>query len=122
MERTQRCFIRQPIGAAAINRQHPGNKIVMTVAYALISGIIVLWVAYLSAVTSAILSSLNIIPNGHLAFSSIVNRESKSDRLPGVTFEQRWSAFGELDAARPTATIPVRIERVSTIRVARNIP
>ncbi len=102
-----RHFMRQPrVQATAISAQHQSNGIVVMVAYALMSGIIVMWIAHLSSVTGSILSRLNIVPDNHVAFSSTINHENKGDRLPGVTFDDRWSALGKLDTLRPTATIP----------------
>jgi hypothetical protein len=100
-------FMRRPrIQAAAISAQHQNNGIVVMVAYALMSGTIVLWMSHLTSVTGSLLSNLNIVSDDHVAFSPTVNRENKADRLPGIRFDDRWSALGKLDTPRPTATIP----------------
>jgi hypothetical protein len=100
-------FIRRPSAqAATINARYPTNRIAVTVAYALMSGIILLWLAYLSSVTRSILSGLTIVPDDHAAFSSTINRSNKGDRLSFATFDDRWSALGEREVLRPTVTNP----------------
>jgi hypothetical protein len=93
---------RPRIHATAVNIQHASHGIAKTVAYALVSGIIVLWMAYLSSVTSSILSRLKIVTYNNAVFSST----AKGDRLAGATFVDRWSALGRIDAMRPSVTVP----------------
>ena len=103
----QRHFMHRPrVQARAISAQRQSNGVLVTVAYALISAIIALWMAYLSSVTGSILGGLNLVPNNHAAFSSIVNRESKGDRLAGATFDDRWGALRKIDPPWPAVTIP----------------
>lgn len=103
----QRHFMHRPrVQARAISAQHRSNGVVVTVAYALMSAIIALWMAYLSSVTGSILSGLNLVPDNHQTFSSIVNRENKGDRLAGATFDDRWSAVRKIDPPWPAVTIP----------------
>lgn len=92
--------------AIALTAQHPSNRPAVTVAYALMSGIVVLWLAYLSSVTGSILSGLNIAPDDHAAFSSTINRSKKGDRLSFATFDDRWSTLGKGEMLRPTVTNP----------------
>jgi len=94
--------------ARAVDVQHESRSALITIAYALASAIIVLWLAYLSSATGAVLSKLNILPE-HLSYNETVNRLHKTDRLPMVSFNERWNAFarsGKPDAAQRTGRIP----------------
>ena len=89
-------FMRPPYAharAALQVQEQNQHKITMMVTYALLSAIIVLWMAYLPTVTGSILTSLNIVPT-HLSFASDrVNRANVDDHLTSVRFDDRWSAF-----------------------------
>jgi hypothetical protein len=100
------------------------HKITMTVAYALASAIIVLWMAYLPTLMGGILTNLKIVPTHLSSASESVNRADKNDRFAGTQFDDRWSAFAEtrmrtlgenvharvMDPAKVTRQIPVGCE------------
>jgi hypothetical protein len=94
---------RHRVQARAISLRR--NAIPVMIAYAVISAVIALWMAYLPFVTGSILSGLNIVPDHRAAFSSIVNRENKGDRLAGAAFDNRWSIPGNIETQRPTTII-----------------
>jgi len=94
------------IQTMAIGANHHSKGITVTVAYALVIAIGLLWGAQLSSVTSSILSKLNMTSKGPAVSSSAIIRENKGDRLPAVTFGDRWNSLGKLDTLRPAATIP----------------
>ena len=78
-------FMRQPHAharAVAQVQEQNHHAIIMMVIYALVSAIIVLWMAYLPTLTGSILTNLNIVPT-HLS--------SVSDT--SVPFDDRWNAF-----------------------------
>lgn len=92
--------------ARALRHEH--ESILSTVLYVIASAIIVLWLAYLSSVTGTILSKLNIMPE-HISYNDSVNRLNKTDRVPMVSFNDRWNAFvtgGKPDAAQRTGRVP----------------
>ncbi len=78
-------FMRQPHAharAVAQVQEQNHHAITMAVAYALVSAIIVLWMAYLPTLTGSILTILNIVPT-HLSSASDTS----------VPFDDRWNAF-----------------------------
>ena len=90
-------FMRQPYAhACAVVQVQEQNqhKIIMMVAYALASAIIVLWMAYLPTLTGNILTNLNIVPTHLSSASDSVNRANKDDQLTSVRLNDRWNAFG----------------------------
>jgi len=93
--------------ARAMTVPRHDHRIALTVAYMLISAIIVLWLAYLPAVTGSILKQLNLVPE-HLTASETVDRAPKGDRLMPLTFEERWKDVASIDKRLP----PRRAERI----------
>jgi len=91
--------------AVAVPRHE--HRIALTVAYVLISAIIVLWLAYLPAITGSILTQLNLVPQ-HLTSSETIDRAPKGDRLP--TFDERWKVTTTVDNRLPER----RTERIPT--------
>jgi hypothetical protein len=57
-----------------------------------ISAIAAFLLAYWPASAGDILAKLNIVPTHLTSASDIPDRTHKADRLPMITFEQRWSA------------------------------
>jgi len=88
--------------AQAMPVEHGDHRILLFVAYALASAIIVMWMAYLPAVTSSFLSNLNIVPS-HLSSVETINRVHKEDRLTRSNFAARWSAVVERAEPLPSA-------------------
>jgi len=96
------------VRARAVDVRHENSSALITIAYALASAIIVLWLAYLSSFTGTVLSKLNVLPE-HLSYNETVNRLHKTDRLSMAAFNDRWNAFavsGRPDAAQRTGRIP----------------
>jgi len=89
-------FMRQPYPRArAVTQVQEQNqhKVTMVVVYALVSAIIVLWMAYLPTLTGSILTILNVVPTHLSSASDSVNRANKDDQLTGLPFDDRWNAF-----------------------------
>ena len=89
-------FMRQPYAharaVAQVQEQHQ-HKITLMIAYALLSAIIVLWMAYLPTLTGSILTNLNILPTHLSSASDSVSRANMEDQLTSVRFDDRWNAF-----------------------------
>ena len=89
-------FVRRRSGrCVAISAQEEQfqQKALRIVAFALATGIIAMWVAYLPAMAGSVLDTLGIVPQ-HLT-SNAVNRLHKGDqlaRVAGPEFATRWSA------------------------------
>jgi hypothetical protein len=60
------------------------------IAYVLVSAIVAFLLAYWPASAGDILAKLKVVPT-HLT-SVVPDRTHKADRLPGISFDQRWSA------------------------------
>ena len=89
-------FMRQPHAharAVAQVKEQNHHAITMMVAYALVSAIIVLWMAYLPTLTGSILTILNIVPTHLSSASDSINRANKDDQPTSVPFDDRWNAF-----------------------------
>ena len=97
MSRQQHLYsMRQPYGhARAVARVQEQNqhKITMMIAYALLSAIIVLWLAYLPTLTGSILTNLHIVPTHLSSASDSVYRANRDDQHTGARFDDRWNAF-----------------------------
>jgi hypothetical protein len=92
-------FMRQShAGACAVAQVQAQNhhNIIMMVAYALASAIIVLWMAYLPTLVGSILTNLNVVPTHLSSASDSVNRANKDDQLTSVRFNDRWNAFAAI--------------------------
>jgi len=99
---------RSYVHARAVDVRHENNSVLLTVVYALASAIIVLWLAYLSSVSAAVLSKFNVAPD-HLSYNETINHAHKTDQLPMVSFNDRWNglaASGKSRAAQRTERIP----------------
>lgn len=72
------------------------HKVIVTVAYALASAIIVLWMAYLPTLMGGLLTDLNIVPTHLSSASEGVNRADKGDQFISAQFNDRWSTFAEM--------------------------
>ncbi len=81
-------------------------------SYALLSGFAALWLAYWPAAANAVLAKLRVIPVDFTSAAQIPERAHKTDRLPLISFEQRWSAVPakQPQAQRRTETIPFSCE------------
>lgn len=88
--------MRQPYAharAVAQVQEQNQHKITMMIAYALLSAIIVLWLAYLPTLTGSILTNLHIVPT-HLSSASDGDSRANRDEQPkGARFDDRWNAF-----------------------------
>ena len=76
-------FMRPPYVRARVVAQvqeQNQHKITMMIAYALLSAIIVLWLAYLPTLTGSILTNLHIVPTHLSSASDSVNRTNMDDR------------------------------------------
>jgi hypothetical protein len=60
------------------------------ITYVLVSAIAAFLLAYWPASAGDILAKLNVVPT-HLTYV-VPDRTHKADRLPGISFDQRWSA------------------------------
>ena len=65
--------------------------IIMMVAYALASAIIILWMAYMPTLTGGI-----TVPTHLSSASDGFNRANKDDRLTNVRFNDRWNALAAI--------------------------
>jgi hypothetical protein len=63
------------------------------IGYAVISAIAAFLLAYWPASAGNILAKFNIVPTHLTSASDIPDRTHKADRLPAISFEQRWSAM-----------------------------
>jgi len=91
------------VRARAVAIPHDDHKILMIVAYALASAIIVLWMAYRPAVTGSVLTKLNVVQ--HISYDSI-NRLHKGDQLAGEKFADRWNVtVAVIKASRPARSV-----------------
>jgi CRISPR/Cas system endoribonuclease Cas6 (RAMP superfamily) len=89
-------FMRPPyVRARAVAQVQEQNqhKITMMIAYALLSAIIVLWLAYLPTLTGSILTNLHIVPTHLSSASDSVNRTNMDNRRASAGFDDRWNAF-----------------------------
>jgi hypothetical protein len=92
-------FMRQPRAharAVAQVQEQNQHKIIMMVAYALASAIIVLWMAYVPTLMRGILINLNIVPTHLSSASDSFNRANKDDQLTNVRFNDRWNALAAI--------------------------
>ena len=95
---------RPNVRARAVAIPHDDHKILMIIAYALASAIILLWMAYLPAVTGSVLTKLNVVQQ-HISYDSI-NRLHKGDQLAGEKFADRWNAtVAVIKASRPARSV-----------------
>lgn len=101
-------FMRQPyVRARAVAQVQEQNqhKITMMIAYALLSAIIVLWLAYLPTLTGSILTNLHIVPTHLSSASDSVNRTNMDNRRASARFDDRWNAFATPTKKRLTRTV-----------------
>ncbi len=63
-----------------------------SLSYIVLSGFVALLLAYWPAAASDVLAKLNIVPAKLTSTVQIPDRAHKADRLPQVSFEQRWNA------------------------------
>ncbi len=63
-----------------------------SLSYAFLSGFAALWLAYWPAATGDVLAKLRVIPADFTSAAQTPDRAHKADRLPVISFEQRWSA------------------------------
>ncbi len=104
----QLAFPQQPyVRAVALATTRESHRILLTVAHALATAIVVLWIAYLPLVTSTIMTQLNVVPR-HLTSHQAIDRFHKSDRIANMKFDDRWSAIANNRASRATQ----RLERI----------
>jgi hypothetical protein len=100
MRSQQHChFMRQPYTrarAVAQVQQQNQHKIIMMVAYALASAIIVLWIVYLPTLLGSLMTNLNIVPTHLSSVSDNVNPPSKGDQFTSVQFNKRWDALATM--------------------------
>jgi hypothetical protein len=88
-------FARRPyVHARALSTACQDRKALLMV---LASAIVVLWIAYLSALTGSTLSKLNVVQ--HQTSNEMIYRLHKGDRLAPVYFYERWNAIVEIDKA-----------------------
>jgi hypothetical protein len=62
------------------------------VSYATVSAVVAFCMAYWPASAGNILTKLNVTPTQLTSVSDVANRIHKSDRLSGISFEERWNA------------------------------
>jgi hypothetical protein len=89
-------FMRQPYAharAVAQVQEQNQHKITMMIVYALLSAIIVLWLAYLPTLTGSILTNLQIVPTNLSSASDSVFRANRDDQSTGARLDGRWNAF-----------------------------
>lgn len=72
-----------------------------SLSYAFLSGFAALWLAYWPAATGDVLAKLRVIPADFTSAAQTPDRAHKADRLPVISFEQRWSAV-------PAQSYPIR--------------
>jgi predicted PurR-regulated permease PerM len=97
-------FMRQPYAharAVVLGQEQNQRKIAMMIVYALVSAIIVLWMAYLPTLTGSILTNLNIVPTYLSSVSDSVNRASRDDQVSSVRFDDRWDALEKTTIQTP---------------------
>jgi hypothetical protein len=89
-------FARRPyVHARAVSTAYQDRKALLMV---LVSSIVVLWIACLSALTGSILPKLNVVVQ-HQTSNETINHQHKGDRLAPVYFHERWNAIVEIDKA-----------------------
>jgi len=104
-------FMRQPNAharAVALGQEQNQRKIAMVVVYALVSAIIVLWMAYLPTLTGSILTILNVVPTHLSSTLDSVNRANEDDQLTSVRFDDRWNALGRTTMPTPGKNDPAK--------------
>ena len=114
-------FMRQPYArthAAARLQQRNHYKIVMFVAYALASAIVVLWMANMPTLVGSVMTKLNIVPTHLSSESDSITRTNKGDRFASVRFNDRWNAF----AAMTIQTLGENGVDARVTDTAKNIP
>jgi hypothetical protein len=92
-------FMRRPYAnarAVAQVQEQNQHKITMMIVYALLTGIIVLWMAYLPGLTGSILTNLNILPTHLSSASDSSSRANMNDQVTSVRFDDRWDALATL--------------------------
>jgi hypothetical protein len=89
------------VRAGAVDVQDENSNVLIMVAYALASAIVLFWLVHLSLVNGTALSKLNILSE-HASYNELVNRLHKADRLPTAPFNDRWNA--SISSSKPDAT------------------
>ena len=108
MNENHQKFVGRPQARAhARSMPRHDHRLLLMVAYVLISAMIVLWLAYLPAVTGSILTGLNLVPQ-HRTSSETIERAPKGDRAMALSFDERWSAVAAIDRRAPAR----RAERI----------
>jgi hypothetical protein len=79
--------------AVAQLQEQNQHNIMMIVAYALASAIVVLWMAYLPTLAGSVMTKLNNVPTHLSSASDSINRTNKSDQFTSVRFNDRWNAI-----------------------------
>jgi hypothetical protein len=99
-------FVRRPyVHVRAVSTSHQDHKVLLMV---LASAIVVLWTAYLPALTDSILNGLNVVVQRQTP-NETINRLHKGDRLAPVNFHDRWNAIAETNKGSNGAQTVERI-------------
>jgi hypothetical protein len=104
-------FVHRPhVRARAVSTSREERKVLLVV---FASVTILLWIACLSALTGSILTTSNIVVQRHTS-NETINRLHKGDRLPPISFHERWNAIAEINndshRARSVERIPYGCE------------
>jgi len=76
------------------------RKVLTLASYATAGAVIAFWTAYWPASAGNIFTKLNITSGQVTPVSDASNQSEKNDRLPGVSFEDRWNAMPVPQAAK----------------------